>query len=169
VTDREAIEIAGKLNNLCQLSRSLFVVNDRVDIALAVGAAGVHLGVDDMPLQDARRLSGSGVVIGYSPETDEQAASAAGRGADYLGIGPVFGTSSKSDAGDAIGLETLRRRVSLAGIPVVGIGGISPRNAAEVVEAGAVGVAVASAILGSSDPRRVADELVSNVSRARVW
>jgi len=169
MTDREAFEIAGKLNNLCQQTGSLFVINDRVDIALAVGAAGVHLGVDDLPLQDARRLGGSGFVIGYSPETDEQVTDAAGRGADYLGVGPVFGTKSKADAGEAIGLEALRSRASLAGIPVVGIGGISPQNAAEVVAAGAVGVAVASAILRSSNPRQVAVELVSNVSRARVW
>lgn len=140
------------LAEICRDRKVMLLVNDRVDIALAVGADGVHLGVDDMSIEAARRVGGSDFVIGYSPDTDDQASAAASRGADYLGVGPVFGTSSKHDAGEAIGLDTLRERIRLSGIPTIGIGGITHQNAAEVVAAGACGVAVMSAILRSSDP-----------------
>ena len=125
---------------------ALFLVNDRLDLALASDADGVHLGVDDLPIDVARRIGGRNLVIGFSPETDEQAGDAGKRGADYLGVGPVFGTATKSDAGTAIGLETVARRAELAGIPVIGIGGITAQNARSVMDAGAVGVAVVSAI-----------------------
>jgi thiamine-phosphate diphosphorylase len=142
-------------------------VNDRVDIALAAEADGVHVGVGDLPVETARDLAGAKLVIGYSPETDEQGISAADWGADYLGVGPVYGTSTKPDAGEAIGLVTLGRRAHHAGIPVVGIGGIDGSNAAAVIEAGAEGVAVVSAILKSDDPRHAAAALAAVVSEAR--
>jgi thiamine-phosphate diphosphorylase len=104
------------------------------------------------------------MYIGYSPESDEQAATAGARGADYLGVGPIFGTTSKSDAGDAIGTDTLSRRARIAGIPVIGIGGIGPGNARRAIEAGAVGVAVVSSILRSADPGRAASEIADAVT-----
>jgi thiamine-phosphate diphosphorylase len=159
LTDRELVVLAGALGERCRALGALFVVNDRLDVALAAGAGGVHLGVDDLPLERARAIAGPELVIGYSPEHDEQAATARARGADYLGVGPVFGTTSKADAGAAIGLETLRRRVALAGIPVIGIGGIGATNAASVVATGAVGVAIVSAILRAADPRAAASDL----------
>jgi thiamine-phosphate diphosphorylase len=143
----------------------MFLINDRLDLALAAGADGVHLGVDDLPIPDARRIGGDGFVIGYSPETDEQTALAKEAGADYLGVGPVFGTASKDDAGQAIGIETIGRRAQIAGIPIIGIGGIAPANAEGVVRAGAVGVAVVGAILRSADPRTAAQGLVRAVQR----
>jgi thiamine-phosphate pyrophosphorylase len=155
-TDREVLALATTLAALCKRHDALFFMNDRVDLALASGAGGVHLGVDDLPLEVARRLGGSNFLIGYSPETDEQTAAAKDRGADYLGVGPVYGTASKSDAGPAIGLETIERRVSVAGIPTIGIGGISSGNALPVIEAGAVGIAVVSAILSADDPEHAA-------------
>jgi thiamine-phosphate diphosphorylase len=164
LSDRETLQLARELARRCYLTGALFVVNDRFDLALAAGAGGVHLGVDDLPLRDARRLAGAGFVIGYSPETDEETLAARANGADYLGIGPVFGTLSKSDAGEAIGLDTIRRRAHLAGIPVIGIGGITAETAPAVIEAGAVGVAVVGAILRASDPRRAAEELSDAVS-----
>jgi thiamine-phosphate pyrophosphorylase len=157
--DREVLALAQTLTELCKRHDALFFMNDRVDLALAAGAGGVHIGVDDLPLEIARRLGGSDFLIGYSPETDEQAASAKERGADYLGVGPVYGTVSKSDAGPAVGLDAIGRRAALAGIPTIGIGGISAANALPVLEAGAVGIAVVSAILKASEPEQAAREL----------
>ncbi|HKG24942.1 MAG TPA: thiamine phosphate synthase [Thermomicrobiales bacterium] len=164
LTDREALNLARALAARCDAAGALFIVNDRIDLALAAGADGVHLGVDDLPLRDARRLGGDGFIIGYSPETDEQTAQARLDGADYLGVGPVFGTASKHDAGAAIGLETIRRRAGLAGIPIIGIGGITPDNAADVIAAGAVGVAVVGAILRAEDPYVAARALSAAVA-----
>lgn len=158
-TDRRLFEEARLLAALCQAHNALFFVNDRLDIALAAGADGAHLGVDDLPVEAARQLGGPGFLIGYSPETDAQATEAASAGVDYLGVGPVFGTSSKSDAGPSIGLETIKRRVGLAGIPVIGIGGIGATNARDIMRIGAAGVAVVSSILRSPDPEIAAREL----------
>ncbi len=170
LTDRAMLTLARNIREMCRAYKTLFVVNDRLDIALACGADGVHLGVDDLPVADARRVSQQAgrpdLIIGYSPETDEQAAIAASEGVDYLGVGPVFGTASKPDAGEAIGLETLRRRAAKTTIPVIGIGGIETRNAASVIGAGAVGVAVVGAILRTDDPRNAARTLVETVSSA---
>lgn len=166
LSDREALSLARQIRVLCTDVLALFFVNDRIDLALASGADGVHLGVDDLPLEDARQLGGSGLIIGYSPETDEQTALAASRGANYLGVGPVFGTTSKGDAGVAIGVETIHRRVGLAGIPVIGIGGITAENAALVIDAGAAGVAAVGAVLRSGDPRIAASRLMHSVRTA---
>lgn len=155
-TDRELFDLAQTLAAVCQARDALFFVNDRVDIALAAGADGIHLGVDDLPLAIVRGLGGARFLIGYSPETDEQAHAAKMFGADYLGVGPVYGTVSKNDAGPAIGLAVFQRRIGIAGIPAVGIGGITSSNAGQVIAAGAVGVAVVSAILRAADPEQAA-------------
>ncbi|HET7056183.1 MAG TPA: thiamine phosphate synthase [Thermomicrobiales bacterium] len=155
-TDRAAMELARTLRSITVDHGALFLVNDRLDLALASGADGIHLGVDDLPLEDARRIGGPDLIIGYSPETDEQTQDAAERGANYLGVGPIFGTATKSDAGLAIGLETLNRRSELAGVPVVGIGGIRAQNARSVIDAGAIGVAVVSAISMQENPKAAA-------------
>ncbi len=159
LTDRETLALARAVRRRCVPRGALVIVNDRLDLALAAGADGVHLGVDDLPLSDARRLAGSDFVIGYSPETDDQTMRAANEGASYLGIGPVYDTASKNDAGAAIGLETVARRASLARLPVVGIGGITAATAGNVVEAGAVGIAVVGAILHAEDPGAEAERL----------
>jgi thiamine-phosphate diphosphorylase len=158
-TDREFVDLATSLRAVTAHANVPLLINDRVDIALAVGADGVHLGVDDLPLEDARGLGGGDFIIGYSPETDEQTETAAARGANYLGLGPVFGTATKSDAGFAIGTATISRRATLARTHVIGIGGIRTSNARSVIEAGAIGVAVVSAITKSPDPERAAREL----------
>jgi thiamine-phosphate pyrophosphorylase len=127
------------------------IVNDRVDVALAVGARGVHLGQDDMPPEAARNLLGSSAVIGYSTHNIEQAMAATKLPIDYLAIGPIFATTSKSDTAPVLGLEGLRTvRRAIGAFPLVAIGGISHANAREVIEAGADSVAVISALL--SDP-----------------
>ncbi|MCC6705251.1 MAG: thiamine phosphate synthase [Thermomicrobiales bacterium] len=150
----------------CRAAGAAFIVNDRLDLALALGADGIHLGVDDLPLEEARRLAPPGFVIGYSPATDEQARRARERGASYLGVGPVFGTASKSDAGDAIGFDVLERRAWLSRLPTIGIGGITPENAPEVIRAGACGVAVIGAISRSPDPEHAARALREAVDGA---
>jgi thiamine-phosphate diphosphorylase len=159
LSDRAQLDLAQAVRALTRQAGALFLVNDRLDIALAAGADGVHLGVDDLPLSEARRIGGPGMILGYSPETDTQTEAAALTGADYLGVGPVFGTSTKGDAGAAIGLGVLARRARLAMIPVVGIGGITIDNAASVIRAGAAGIAVVSAISRQTDPQSAARTL----------
>lgn len=162
LTDRDLLDHAIRLRTLCAQYDALFLVNDRVDIALAADADGVHLGVDDLPVESARRLGGDDFIIGFSPETDKQLESAQSLGVNYLGIGPVFGTKSKSDAGDALGLAELSRRIQLGRLPAVGIGGINRANAAGVLDSGAAGIAVISAILGATDPETAALQLSRN-------
>ncbi len=158
--DRVALDAAQRLRRICCERDVLFLINDRVDIALACGANGVHLGVDDLPVAVARELLGPDAVIGYSPEAEEDRQAAIAAGASYLGIGPVFGTQTKADAGPALGLPAFRRTLDRVALPCIGIGGIDQANARGVLEAGAAGVAVVSAILFADDPRAAAQELV---------
>jgi thiamine-phosphate diphosphorylase len=166
MTDREALGFADRMRPLAAGSDALFIVNDRLDLALACGAGGAHLGVDDLPVASARSIALDDFVIGFSPENDEQSRTATQQGASYLGIGPVFGTTSKGDAGPPVGLETLARRSRVSGLPVVGIGGVNEFNASEVLDAGACGVAVMSAITEATSPERatraIAKELASS-------
>ena len=130
--------------------RVQLIVNDRADIALAVGAAGVHLGQDDLPPEAARRLLGSEAVIGYSSHTVEQALAAATLPIDYLAIGPVFATSTKQDPSPVVGLNGVRAvREAIGGLPLVAIGGITHANARDVIEAGADSVAMISGLLAT--------------------
>jgi thiamine-phosphate pyrophosphorylase len=127
------------------------LINDRVDVALAVGAHGVHLGQDDMPPEAARRLLGPEAVIGYSTHNIEQAIAATKLPIDYLAIGPIFATTSKSDTAPVLGLDSLRAvRQAIGTFPLVAIGGITHANAQEVIEAGADSVAIISALLSNS-------------------
>jgi thiamine-phosphate pyrophosphorylase len=158
-TDRQLLDAALALAPLCRDAGALFVVNDRLDIALAAGADGIHLGVDDLPIAAARCLLGPNAVIGYSPERDADRLEAEAAGADYLGVGPVYGTGTKPDAGAAIGLDGLRQAVNQTPLPVIGIGGISIERAVEVVATGAVGVAVVGAVFMADDPGAAARRL----------
>lgn len=148
---RELCELGRRLAELCADHGALFVVNDRVDVALACGAGGVHLGQDDLPAAAARRLMGPAPVIGISAATPEEAAAARAAGADYLGVGSVFGTTTKPDAGAPIGTAGLARVVAATELPVVAIGGITAANAPAAIAAGAVGVAAISAVVGAAD------------------
>jgi thiamine-phosphate diphosphorylase len=126
------------------------LVNDRLDVALAAGAAGVHLGPDDLPVELARRIAPPSFIIGASAGSPEEAAAA--RGADYWGVGPWRATGTKADAGPALGPDGFRRIAALAGgIPCVAIGAVRPEDAGEVRAAGGAGVAVVSGILGAGD------------------
>ena len=127
------------------------IINDRVDVALAVGAHGVHLGQDDMPPEAARKLLGPDAVIGYSTHNLEQAIAATKLPIDYLAIGPIFATTTKSDTAPVLGLDGLRVvRQAMGAFPLVAIGGITVGNAREVIKAGADSVAVISALLSDS-------------------
>ena len=134
------------------------IVNDRVDVALACGAAGAHLGVDDLPIAAARAIVPPGFLLGASVGDDAEVAN--GRLADYVGIGPVYGTSSKADAGDAIGIARFSALRDAVARPALAIGGVEARHVAELRAAGAAGVAVIRAILGRPDPRAAAEAFV---------
>lgn len=139
------------------------IVNDRADVAIAAGAAGVHLGPDDVPVKVVRAFAPAGFIIGTSVGLTEEIRNA--EGADYVGIGPVFKTGSKADAGPAIGVAEFARLAVATGLPAVGIGGISADNARSVIDAGAAGVAVIAAIFGANDPRSAAKLLASAIGR----
>ena len=150
----EAREMAA----LCRRYRVPFIVNDRVDIALACGADGVHVGQDDMEVSAVRRMAGDKLMVGVSAHTVEEAVRAARGGADYLGLGAVFSTSTKADAG-AMSRDTLKAICQAVDLPKVAIGGISAKNILELSGSGVDGVAVVSAIFGAPDPRRAAARL----------
>ena len=135
------------------------IINDRVDVALACGAAGVHLGQDDMPAAAARGILGSAKLIGISVNTVEEARAAEAAGVDYLGAGPAFATATKDTGLSVLGPECVRDIKRAVRIPVVAIGGVATGNAASLAEAGADGIAVISAILRAPDARRAAEEL----------
>ena len=139
------------------------IINDRADLAIASGAAGVHVGPEDLPVAAARRILGPDRIVGLSVGNDAEAIDASG--ADYVGIGPVYATASKGDAGDAIGVGELGRLAALCGRPAVGVGGIDVSNAAAVVAAGARGVAVIRALFSASDPEAAARSLRSAIGR----
>ncbi len=140
------------LRRLC--TEAVLLINDRVDIALAVGADGVHLGQDDMPLKAARRILGAGRIIGVSVHTLAQARRAVSDGADYLGVGPLFATATKKDAGAPRGLSVLKLIRSRVAVPLVAIGGVTLENAAAVFGAGADAVCAISAVARSACARR---------------
>lgn len=128
------------------------VVNDRVDVALACGADGVHLGQGDLPPEEARRLLPPDVFIGWSVESPQDVERSAALPVDYLGVSPVFATPTKTDTKEPWGLDGLRRVRAMTGLPLVAIGGIHPGNAGEVLRAGADGLAVVSALCAADDP-----------------
>ncbi len=140
------------------------IVNDRADVALACGAAGVHVGVDDIPVAALRRIVPDGFVIGVSVGGDDEVANAAA--ADYAGIGPVYPSPSKLDAGAAIGVEEFTRLARRVTCPAVAIGGLSAETAPAVIAAGARGVAAIGAIFGAADPEAAARALRSAIDLA---
>ena len=153
---REFLEEARALRVVSRALGIPLIVNDRVDVALAVGADGVHLGQQDMPLADARRLGPPGWIIGVSAESPADAIRAEQEGADYVGVSPVFATPTKADAAPPLGLEGLRNIRAAVHIPLVAIGGIHAGNARAAIRAGADGLAVVSAIVSADSPRAAA-------------
>jgi thiamine-phosphate pyrophosphorylase len=143
------------------------IVNDRPDIALAAGAAGVHLGQDDVPVSSARALLGPLAIIGLSAGTPDEMARVPWDLIDHVGVGPVFATSTKGDAGAALGLERLATLVRQARKPAVAIGGLNAGRVAGCIKAGAAGVAVVSAIASAPDPQAAARHLRNLIDEKR--
>ncbi|MBK6767492.1 MAG: thiamine phosphate synthase [Ardenticatenales bacterium] len=155
-TTRQLIALVDAVQAVASPHGVPVIVNDRADVAFACGAAGVHLGPDDLPPAAARRLLGPGALVGCSAGTPDEAIGAARDGADYVGTGDVFGTTSKPDADAPIGLAGLAAVVAAATIPVVAIGGVTAMNARHALAAGAAGVAVLGAVGLADDPERAA-------------
>lgn len=156
---------ARKISDVTRAAGRLFIVNDRLDIALASGADGVHLGQDDMTIRDARAVAPPGFIIGVTVHGADEAVAAEKAGADYAGLSPVFRTGSKGDAGPPCGVETVRQVKRAISIPLVAIGGIGPSNALEVLEAGADGLAVISAVVGQPNIEAAAYDLKAIIRR----
>lgn len=149
--DSEAVVTCREIYKLTKKKDVSFIVNDRVEIVKAVNADGVHLGQEDMSFSSARKILGKEKIIGISVETVEQALKAVEGGADYLGIGPIYPTATKPDAGKALGIARLKEIRESVNIPIVTIGGINENNLEEVLRAGADGVAVISAVVSAPD------------------
>lgn len=162
---RSRYELGLELRDLTAEAGVDLIVNDRVDIARAIDADGVHVGQSDLPVAVARELLGPDAIVGCSTSTVAEAKEAEADGADYLGVGAVYGTSSKDvdEDKDGIGPERIAEIVDAVSIPVVGIGGITADNAGPVVEAGAAGVAVISEITAAPDPRAATESLAAAV------
>lgn len=156
----QLLNTAMTLRQLTREAHALLFVNDRLDVALAAGADGAHLGPDDLPLEAARRVTPPDFLLGYSTDDPDVARRAEAEGADYLGCGAVWPTSSKAVGDEAIGIERLDQVSRAVRIPVVAIGGVTQERALEVARTRAAGVAVIGAIMGAADPRAAAAALL---------
>ena len=164
---RELYRIGRVLRTITMKTGTLFIVNDRLDVALACGADGVHLGQDDMRVGVARQIAPPGFIIGISVGTVDEAVRAEQEGADYIAVSPVFSTSSKNDAGPGRGLDVVREIRRSVSVPVIAIGGINLDNVREVIAAGANGVAVISVVVGSRNIIATARELSKRISESK--
>lgn len=164
---RELIDIANQMQAICSKHGVPLIVNDRADIALAVGANGTHFGQDDMSVSIGRRILPTETIIGASARTEEKIIEAITEGADYIGFGPIYQTSSKPDAEKPKGLDRLRRMCEIAKCPVIAIGGITLQTTGEVVRAGAHGIAVISAVCGHRDPAAAAHRIMQAIQEAK--
>jgi thiamine-phosphate pyrophosphorylase len=160
------LPLADRLRAACAAAGATFIVNDRVDLALAVGADGVHLGQDDLPARAARPLLRPGMILGISTHSVEQARAAQADGADYVAVGSMFATTSKAEF-QLVGPDLLRKLRGEIRVPLVGIGGITPDNVSEVIRAGADGVAVISAVCAAMDPQAAAARFLAQIRAAR--
>ena len=168
--EASAREFAAAARELLALLRPLgvpLIVNDRIDVALAAGADGVHVGQQDLSVADARRLGPPGWIVGVSAESVADAARAERDGADYVGASPIFATPTKTDHAPPLGLAGLRALRAATKLPLVAIGGLHAGNARETIRAGADGLAVVSAIVAADDPRAAAAELRREIAAAK--
>lgn len=150
--DRDRLAFAEMVRGLCTAAGAIVIVNDRVDIALACGAAGAHVGQDDLPAAVARRLLGPGAVLGVTCRDPESARRAAAAGATYLGVGPAYTTTTKRGLPPPLGPRGVAAVADAVDLPVIAIAGVTPARVPELLDAGAHGVAVVSALFGAADP-----------------
>jgi thiamine-phosphate pyrophosphorylase len=162
---RELLSLARELARLCAQSGTLFIVNDHLDIALAIGADGLHLGQDDLPIPIARRLLPPDMILGWSTHSLEEARLAAEQGADYIAVGTIYPSPTKP-AARAVGPELLKQVRQEVSLPLVAIGGINENNVVQVIEAGACAAAVISAVAGAGDPESAARRLCQQIEAA---
>ncbi len=162
----EMLPVARRLARRCREVGALFIVNDRADIAVAADAHGLHVGQGDMPAREARALLRPGMVLGVSTHDEDQAGAAVTDGADYVAVGSIFPTTSRVDF-QLVGTDLIRRVRSAVPVPLVAIGGITVDNAAEVIQAGADGVAVISAICANRNPEAATRTLLERLRAAR--
>ncbi len=168
VQARELCAIASEIQALATQAGALLIINDRVDVALAVDADGVHVGQDDLPAAAARRLLGPDKVLGVSVENGAQARQAEADGADYVAIGPIYeARGTKTDAGPPVGPQAIAEMRRHTRLPVVAIGGIKAQHVAEAVRAGADGLAVVSAVVAAPDIEAAARELKRRIEETR--
>jgi thiamine-phosphate pyrophosphorylase len=160
---RLLVEEGQALRRLTRERGALLIVNDRIDVALAVDADGAHVGQDDMPAALAREMLGPARILGVSAGNLAEAEAAVAAGADYLGVGPIYATRGKDDAGAPVGPDLLAQIAARWNTPQVAIGGISVENTTDVVRAGAVGIAVITAVVNAEDVTGAARELVGLV------
>ena len=160
------LPLAERLRARCRAAGATFIVNDRVDLAVAVGADGVHVGQDDLPARAARPLLRPGMILGVSTHSVEQARAAQADGADYVAVGSMFPTRSKAEF-ELVGPDLVRKLRGEIRVPLIGIGGITHANVGEVIAAGADGVAVISAVCAAEDPRAAAERFVALIRAAR--
>jgi thiamine-phosphate pyrophosphorylase len=157
---KEFLSVAGDLKDICSKQQILFIINDSLEVTLAVGADGLHVGQDDLPVATARKLLPIDVILGCSVRTVEEAKVALSDGADYLGVGAIYTTATKESA-EAVGVGRLKEIKKAVDLPIVAIGGINGNNLSEVMKAGADAAAVISAILGAEDVEKATRQLVN--------
>lgn len=162
---RKMIETARQMKQLCTSSGVVFIVNDRLDVAIASASDGVHLGQDDFPIPLAREILGDAKIIGGSAVTLDEAKKCLSEGADYVGFGPVYPTTSKADAGPVTGIELMQEVIDKVPLPIIAIGGVNKDNTAEVMQAGAYGIAVISAVCCEQNPEEATRELFQALRR----
>jgi len=162
---RLLVETAFHLKAICDQRRVPLIINDRADIALAVEASGAHFGQEDLPIDVARRILPSQAIIGASARTKDKIMEAISAGADYIGFGPVFRTSSKSDAEKPKGLSELARFCQIASCPVIAIGGITLETVQDVMQCGAHGIAVISSVCTVEDPMQATRQLILEIQQ----
>ncbi len=160
----ELLTMARRLRDLCGEKGALFIVNDHLDIALAVNADGLHLGQDDLPPAEARRILPIDMLVGCSTHSTAEAVRSQANGADYVAVGSIYPTTSKEKF-KLVGLDTLRRTRSKVSVPLIAIGGVNHTNVQEVMKAGADSVAVISAVLGADDVEKAARRLAAKMKR----
>ncbi len=157
---------AERMRELTAAAGATFIVNDRADVARACGADGVHLGQDDLPIEAARTVLGPGPIVGFSTHSETQLAAARARGADYLAFGPIYATTSKSNADPVLGCERVRAARALTAGPLVAIGGITAATAPAVLAAGADAVAIIGALVRAPDVERATAEILAIVEQS---